>query len=492
MGQTLVKIHSGSQHRTLFVSILLVWLCSLTFATTAFADGTVIVNPSDQRQTVLGWGTSLCWWARVIGGFPKPARTEYIQEIFDPVKGLGLNIVRYNIGGGENPLYLAPNAQFLTYRTNIPGYELSPDVWNWNADADQRTVLKEAVAKGATVVQAFSNSPPYWMTVSGSVTGSRTPGQDNLDPAYNQEFADYLTTVANHFQKSYGITFASIEPLNEPDGRWWRFGGRQEGCYVDRTNANQILKLVGRSLKCKRVKTWLAASDDNSIDNAILSCNSWDPETLSYIKQIDTHAYSGTKRTQLKQLAISNGKILWMSEYGDGDNSGLTMSESILKDMNEMGATAWITWQAVDRGGWGLLSNPETDSTTTAFTVNEKYYVLGQYCKFIRPGSVIIGSTDAQSLAAWDPHRKSLIVVTTNSGTEEVTASYDLTRFVGLGTVTPFQTCAAPLESLSRHSSFAEETGRFTVTLPPKSVTTFVISGLKFAANRPAAIQSAL
>ena len=45
-----------------------------------------------------GWGTSLCWWANVVGGYAN--RGTYANLAFSQLK---LNIVRYNIGGGENP-----------------------------------------------------------------------------------------------------------------------------------------------------------------------------------------------------------------------------------------------------------------------------------------------------------------------------------------------------------------------------------------------------
>src|SRR5215470_13475794 len=60
-----------------------------------------VVDPSIQYQTLQGWGTSLAWWGNVVGGFPEPVRSDYISKVFDPVDGLGFNVVRYNIGGGE-------------------------------------------------------------------------------------------------------------------------------------------------------------------------------------------------------------------------------------------------------------------------------------------------------------------------------------------------------------------------------------------------------
>ena len=56
-----------------------------------------------------------------------------------------------------------------------------PDgTWNWEADAAQRWMLLAARDRGATLFEAFSNSPPYWMTVSGRASGARTPAPQSL------------------------------------------------------------------------------------------------------------------------------------------------------------------------------------------------------------------------------------------------------------------------------------------------------------------------
>ncbi len=115
----------------------------------ADAAPSVVVDPSVQSQPWEGWGTSLAWWAHVVGGFPEPIRTEYMDKAFDPVKGLGLNVVRYNIGGTENPAHLPPNKQFLSFRAAVPGYAPQPGVWDWSADANQRYVFNAAIQRSA-------------------------------------------------------------------------------------------------------------------------------------------------------------------------------------------------------------------------------------------------------------------------------------------------------------------------------------------------------
>ncbi|GMA60198.1 hypothetical protein GCM10025859_06380 [Alicyclobacillus fastidiosus] len=131
----------------------------------------VTVNPSIHGGTWQGWGTSLAWFAYVIGGAPNGVRNHIADLLFSQQKGLGLNVLRYNIGGGENP-----NLHFLQPRAKIPGYEPTEGNYNWTADASQRWMLQAAKKRGANVFEAFSNSPPYWMTKSDSVTGAKGEG----------------------------------------------------------------------------------------------------------------------------------------------------------------------------------------------------------------------------------------------------------------------------------------------------------------------------
>ena len=51
-----------------------------------------------------GWGTSLCWWANRIG-YSDVLAEKAAEAFCDPEKGLGLNILRYNIGGGDDPAH---------------------------------------------------------------------------------------------------------------------------------------------------------------------------------------------------------------------------------------------------------------------------------------------------------------------------------------------------------------------------------------------------
>ena len=445
------------------------------------AASSVVVDPSVQSQPWEGWGTSLAWWAHVVGGFPEPIRTEYMDKAFDPVKGLGLNVIRYNIGGGENPAHLPPNKQFLSFRAAVPGFSPQPGVWDWSADANQRYVLKAAIQRGANQLEAFSNSPPWWATVSGSVTGG-VNGADNMKPGMEDAFGDYLATVVKHFHDDWGVTFRIVEPLNEPTNGW-QYGGPfngQEGCVVTPPHQNGVIKATGAALKRAGITaTTVTASDETSISASLSTFNGYDAATLAAVSKVNAHSYGGGNRQRLGRQVKAAGKDLWMSEYGDGDASGLSLSHQILTDINGLHPTAWVYWQVVDGGGWGMMTNSEDSFTNTALGINKKYYVMGQYSRHVRPGCVLLSVADPNTLAALDTQKKTLTLVVTNSGDSERPLSLDLSRFTQIGKAAAVVR-TSPTEEWARPAPVALTGKTLAVTLAAKSVTTFVIAGAAY------------
>ncbi len=428
----------------------------------------VQVNARVIYQKFEGWGTSLAWWGHVVGGFAPDIRRDYLTRIFGIESGLGLTVARYNIGGGENPRY-----KFLSYRAAIPGYAPRAGTFDWRADARQRLILHECMGMGVTHIQAFSNSPPYYMTISGSVTGAKNGG-NNLKVSDFQAFADYLADVVQHFDRTWGIRFQTLEAFNEPTSNWWKYGGQQEGCRIGNAEQNRIIPILAKALRQRALSTRIAAPDDNSIDETLASVKSYDAQTLDDVYQIDTHSYSGAQRQELRQFAAANKKRLWMSEYGDGDKTGLTMALRIVQDMRELRPLAWVYWQAVDGGGgWGFMSNVE-DGRDTHYIVNKKYYVMANFSRFIRPGFRFIDIGDAQSIAGYDPAHHRLVVVSVNAHKSGREIIFNLNGFDYIGgRVQAYLT--SPGHNLKHIIGPSLFGNRFRVTLPAHATTTFVI-----------------
>jgi O-glycosyl hydrolase len=181
----------------------------------------------------------------------------------------------------------------------------------------------------------------------------------------------------------------------------------------------------------------------------------------------------------LSNEAAVQQKPLWVTEYGDGDGTGLTMARRIHDDITDMGVRAWVYWQVVDNAtGWGFLYNPlvatNTSGYTTNYTINEKFYVMGQFSEFIRPGCKIISVNDTNTLAAYTATNSTLVLVMVNTNSTSLNVTYNVSAFGSVPwQIDVFQT--APGKNLASLSPLVLTNQQFTSAIPAQSVTTFVL-----------------
>ncbi|KAF0417822.1 glycoside hydrolase family 30 [Gigaspora margarita] len=341
----------------------------------ANANKTVFIDPNDCWQIFEGWGTMLSWWTNGIGGFPNDYKNLLADLAFDPEKGLGLNVIRFVIPGGDNPTH-----HHIRPEGNVPGYwPCSTCNFNFSADEHQRWALFASLKRGANIFEANSASPPYWMTKSNCSSGSVDGTSDNLDPSYYDAFAKYLAEVVNWY-KIQGINFRTISPFNEPSAGWWKAFGYQEGCHFICSTMNTIIKKVADNLIAKGLtNTSISIADEYSIDQEVFTINCIDSTTKSYVSQYNVHGYGGSQRTELYNITKKDGKKLWMSEYGlpttSDMSASITLSEQILNDMRNMKTNAWVYLQAIQDVGYQIISSDDND-TLAAYSAKDQKLVI--------------------------------------------------------------------------------------------------------------------
>jgi len=445
-------------------------------------SGTTLIKVAygTRHQTFEGWGTSLCWWANHVGGWAESARNAVVDAVVDPVNGLGFNVFRYNIGGGENPSH-----DHMGQWRQMDGFESSDGKWNWDADANQRAVLQRIVDRGAgdagLILEAFSNSPPYWMTKSGCASGS-SDGSNNLKDDQYDAFADYLTEVVKHFHDAWGITFRTVEALNEPNASWWKSNGGQEGCHFSPSNQQTIIKAVSAALKAKALAgTTVSASDENSIDDAYNNLKGFDATTLAGMSQMNTHTYGGSARANLRALATSKGKRLWQSETGplnqtlaDDTEAALFMAGRVMTDLRDLGAEAWVDWQVGDPSQtWASFT---LDDKKQAFGYLKRFYMQAGFSRYIRPGATFIDVNNSDMVAAVSADGHTLALVVRNGDTSASKGfTFDLTSLPSVGASAEVHRTSRT-ENLVSVDAVPIQNWSFVATVPAFSITTFVIA----------------
>ncbi|RIB27657.1 Glycoside Hydrolase Family 30 protein [Gigaspora rosea] len=314
---------------------------------------------------------------------------------------------------------------------DVPGFRPCKNCdYNWTSDANQRWILFAAKDRGADVFEAFSNSPPYWMTYSNCSSGGRN-STNNLNFSYYDAYADYLTEVVKWY-KGQELIFRTLEPFNEPTTGLWHEFGSQEGCTYNYLSMSEIVKRVGSYLNQKGLlnTTTVSMADEGLLEGEISTISAVDTLGIfgnnikSYVSQYNTHAYSGIARSPLYHIAKENGKRLWMSEWGSWSSKNMSasikLSEEILKDMRKLKPVAWVYWQIIehapngnDGNDYGLIG-ADFNNSTVPLDIRLSFYAFAQYTKFIRPGYRIISSNNDDTLAAQDASNKTLILICTN------------------------------------------------------------------------------
>ena len=406
--------------------------------------------------------------------------------------------------------------------------------WNydWEADINQINVLKAAAAASGEefIAEAFSNSPPYFMTVSGCSSGNTDSNKDNLREDSYKAFAKYMADVIEHWEDEGVIDFQSTDPMNEPNTNYWgAYSNKQEGCHFDPGDSqSNILIALNEELESRGIDIIISGTDETSIDTQINSYNALSDEAKNVISRIDTHSYSGSNREGLKELAESEGKNLWMSEvdgtYTAGTNAGemtaaLGLAQRMMTDVNGLGASAWILWNAIDMHAdgseygqrwvnmgsandyltiddlveawkpnadssyWGLAA---ADHNNEEIVLTMKYYGYGQLSRYIRPGYTIIGSSRGNVLSAYDPEGGKAVIVALNTSDKDKTWKFDLSAFETMGSdITAIRTSGTMADGekwadvTDSDNIVADTENRaFTATMKANSITTYIVEGV--------------
>ena len=480
---------------------LLVAVCAapaaLAPSQAAAASATAVVTAP--AQTIAGFGASGAWWVNDLTNFSSSVQAQVADDLFT-TSGIDLSQYRYNIGGGGAGVTVSARApeSFLT----------SSGSYDWSNDPGGRYFLDAAASDGVPDLIGFVNSAPAAYTTNGENCGGE------IDTADDAAYGTYIATVVSHF-KSAGVDIDQISPMNEPDDSFSSCG--QEGMEVPASERAGVIDAVGSALASDGLSTKVIADESSQTTQLLSEAPTWlaDSSAPGYTTAIAHHTYDNPSDSTLEQvggLGDVNGKPVWASEiccqisggggygaqYDPTIAGGLVVANYIYTDMSYADDSAFQWWTAlssalgcdpdtsstcattVNSSGWndGLLYyDPDyaSDGNQTVYPT-KRFYVLGQYSKYVRPGAVRYGVSGSpsgvQTMTFWNSSSDQWDVVATNTNASATTLSLNL----GSGTISSDQAIQTDAsENMASISAPSISGSTISASLPAQSVTTYVL-----------------
>ncbi|MEU1401049.1 glycoside hydrolase [Streptomyces sp. NPDC005728] len=458
-------------------------------AANAAEPATAEVSPH-AAQTIDDIGASGAWWVNDLKNFDPEVQARVAKLLFSK-QGLDLSAYRYNIGGGGTGVTYAPRA---------PEDFLKPDGgYDWSKDQAGRYFLYAAAKYGVKDLIGFVNSAPAAWKTNGKSCGGYLKAENE------QDFARYVADVTDHFARQ-GVQFDYISPFNEPTNSFDSCG--QEGMLVDPSQRDDIVRALGAEQRARHQRTGIIADESTSTVKFNSEVPQWisQPGTAQYVSKLAHHTYdnpSDADRAKVYETSRAAGKESWSTEiccFGKGGtgwaqeydptiDGGLNLSRIIHKDFATAHDSAFQWWVALSEmigsdplakngDGWndGLIYYDPDYATNGNQTLyfTKRYYALGQYSKFVKPGSVahdVTGAPDGVEVSSYD-RDGTWVVVVNNHNTTDTALNLHFNSRTPVRATQAVRTSAD--ENWAKAAKPAVRGGTVSATLAARSVTTYV------------------
>lgn len=377
---------------------------------------TIEVNDMQQFQTIDGFGFALTGGsAQLLMRMTPERRTALLKNIFSTEgDGIGVSYLRVSIGSSDM------NDHVFSY-DDMPKGEADPDLTKFSLEADRADViptLKEILIINPNIkILGSPWSAPAWMKANDDVKGG------NLKPEFYGAFAKYFVKYVEGM-KAEGITINAVtvenEPLNPNNTPSMAMFATEEDRFVG--------DFLGPAFEKAGIKTQIQLYDHNldvpSYPLSILK----DSVASKYVDGTAFHLYGGDTRAFSEVHDLYPNKNLYLTEQSVTERRG-ERTIGIAEPVSHIfiGATRnWsrnvLLWNLAadpkfgphtNNGGCTMCAGAITlDGDSATFLV--AYYAAAHFSKFVRPGSVRVGSTELDQLynvAFLTPDGKVVLVV---------------------------------------------------------------------------------
>jgi glucosylceramidase len=388
---------------------------TVAFGTAVPTATTVTIDPTRTFQTMTGFGGSITdSSATVLYGLSPSARDAAMRDLFDPVNGDGLSVLRQPIGGSD---FVATQA--YTYDDLAAGQTDYPQR-HFSIAHDEAMILPllrraEQLNPNLSVI-ATPWSPPAWMKTGGSLIGGRLID----DPRIYRSYALYLLRFVEAY-RAQGVRIDLLTVQNEPQNRT---PSGYPGTDLSAAQEERVIADLGPMLRDAGLRTRILAYDHNWSEhpNDIAATppdetsdiGDYPQEILSspaaaWIAGTAYHCYYGDPSAMTALHDAYPDKDIYFTECSGSQSSdpANTFSDTLKWHARNLiigaprnWAKTVVNWNvALDPsggphvGGCGTCTPILTIAADGTVTRNAEYYALGQLSRFVRPGAVRIAST---------------------------------------------------------------------------------------------------
>jgi glucuronoarabinoxylan endo-1,4-beta-xylanase len=398
---------------------------SATASITVTSGNDAVMSFADVHQTVDGFGAASAF------SVYNSMTDAQADHFFSTTAGIGLSLLRFQIDsdGGTADLVTAQKAQ----------------------------------ARGARVWATPWTPPAAWKSNGQIANGG------SLLPAHYQDWANSLTNFVKNMKTS-GVNIYAVSIQNEPD-----FVASYDSATYTGQQFHDFIAVLGPTFAANAITAKIMLPETSNWDAmAGLSDPSLlDPATAKYVGIAATHAYAGNVYHPYPN-AQNQGIPLWETEVSDFNGfdssigSGINYATQIHNCMVVANCTAWHFWwfKATQGDNEGLQSSAGVDSY--------RYWAMGNFAKFVRPGFVrigVTGGTSGVSISAYkDPATGKFAVVAINPSFSSATQRFVLSG-ASAALVTPQLTSSTA--NLAAQATIDSSSGAFSMVLPAQSIITF-------------------
>ncbi|MEE1138163.1 MAG: glycoside hydrolase [Acutalibacteraceae bacterium] len=446
----------------------------------------ITMNKNKKHQTFEGFGASGAWWAQLAGGWDNPdpesgmpVRDRISQLLYSKTDGIGLRTYRYNIGGGSVE---SGKGDFSDPDRRAECFENDKGEYDFTKDANAVYMMRQAAKDGADEIILFVNSPIERLTKNNKAHLDKNKVfRTNLSRKNYGAFAKYILDVTEHFVKE-GLPVRYLSPVNEP---LWIWNGGQEGCHYSPYQAGKVMQCVAREMRKRKTLDSVMLSGVENGDIRWFN-KSYTREMLRHkdvrecVDSVDVHSYflhSPLPFTNNRPAFLRRYRKWMDRRYPDvpvkmsewchmnggkdtGMVSALETAKVIFEDISILNVTSWQHWIACSRYDYcdGLIYiDPENQS----FEMTKRYYVTGNFSKYIPYGAVRfeVKADDSDIMAlGFEKDSKTVLIII---NPKNIKKSFSLSQ-------------KADVAVTDNDSNLREYTAENEIELTPQSVTTVI------------------